>query len=112
MTRSRIIAPAHLQPATAAWWRSVQRDYVLEPHHQKLLTLAAESWDRCTQAREAIAKDGLTVSTKDGGVKAHPAVGIERDSRLAFARLIRELDLDVDTPVETRRPPALRSNRG
>lgn len=111
MTRARIIAPAHLRQQTAEWWRSVHKDYELEPHHVRLLTLAAEAWDRTTEAREAIAKDGLTVTTKDGGIKAHPAVGIERDSRLAFARLVRELDLDVDGPAESRRPPALRSNR-
>ncbi len=111
MTRPRIVAPAHLRRETAEWWRGVHRDYTLEPHHVRLLTMASEAWDRAQEAREAIAKDGITVTTKDGGIKAHPAVGIERDCRLAFARLVRELDLDVDGPAQDRRPPALRSNR-
>src|SRR5690606_12109438 len=102
MTKARVVAPSHLRPATADWWRSVHKDYVLEQHHVRLLTLAAEAWDRCAEAREAVAKDGLTVSTKDGGLKAHPAIGIERDCRLAFARLIRELDLDLDAPGDGR----------
>ena len=104
--------PAHLKPDTAKWWRSVHADYQLEQHHARLLTLAAESWDRCQQARAAVDKDGITVTTGDGGIKAHPAIAIERDARLAFARLIRELDLDVDPPASGRRPPGLRSNGG
>ena len=104
-------APAHLRPPTAKWWRGVLEEYQLEPHHVRLLTLAGEAFDRCTQAREAVDADGITVKTGDGGLKAHPAVAIERDSRLAFARLLRELDLDVEPPASDRRPPSLRSNR-
>jgi phage terminase small subunit len=73
------------------------------------LQLAGEAWDRSQQAREAIAKEGLTVPS---GGRAHPAIAIERDSRLAFARLIRELDLDAEPPASWRNgPPALHSNR-
>jgi P27 family predicted phage terminase small subunit len=86
-------APAHLRQATGRWWRAVHEEYSLEAHHTRLLTLAAEAFDRCSQAREAIEADGITVKTADGGIKAHPAVAIERDSRLAFARLLRELVL-------------------
>ena len=103
--------PVHLTPETASWWRSVLADYELEDHHVRLLRLACESWDRFQQAREEIDRDGLTIRTGDGGRKAHPAVAIERDARLAFARLVRELDLDAGAPSESRRPPALVSNR-
>ena len=103
--------PPHLRPETADWWRSVLADYDLEDHHARLLHLACEAWDRCQQAREEIDRDGLTIRTGDGGLKAHPAVAIERDARLAFARLVRELDLDAGAPSESRRPPALVSNR-
>ena len=101
-------APQHLTPGTRAWFSSVTSTYVLEEHHLRLLQLAAEAWDRCQQAREAITRDGLIMLTTG---KAHPAVAIERDSRLAFARLIRELDLDAEPPASWSRPPALRSNR-
>ena len=104
--------PSHLRQPTAKWWRSVHEDYALEEHHSRLLTLAGEAFDRCCQAREAIDADGITVKTADGGLKAHPAIAVERDSRLAFARLLRELDLDTaEPPAERARPPALRSNR-
>lgn len=102
-------APAHLAPDTRAWWVQVQEHFELEPHHVRLLTLAAEAWDRTQQARAQIDRDGITVQTGEGGLKAHPAVAIERDSRLAFARLLRELDL-ADAPPAVR-PPAIPSNR-
>ena len=103
--------PSHLRPDTAQWWRTVLADYELEGHHLRLLQAAAEAWDRLQQAREILERDGLTIRTGDDGLKAHPAVAIERDARLAFARLVRELDLDAGAPAESRRPPALASNR-
>jgi hypothetical protein len=46
-------------------------------------------------------------------MRIHPAAGVERDSCIGFARLLRELDLDVEPPSSGRlpQPPALRSNR-
>ena len=107
-----IKAPQHLRPPTRKWWRSVANDYVLEAHHLRLLTLAAESWDRCCQAREGLAKDGLTFNDRFACPHVRPEVAIERDSRLAFARLLRELDLDIEPPAGPHRPPGLRSNNG
>jgi phage terminase small subunit len=100
-----------LQPETRSWWEATARRWTLEPHHVRLLTLAAEAWDRGQQAREAILRDGLTTTTKDGGVRAHPAVRVEGDCRLAFARLVRELDLDLEAPPAASRPAPLRSMR-
>src|SRR5438309_11596574 len=102
------VAPAHLQSATREWWLSVVSRWDLDPHHVRLLTLAGESWDRCVEARELLARDGLVMSTK-AGLRAHPAVRIEVDSRIAFARLLRELDLDLEAPVAASRPVSLRS---
>ena len=57
-------APRHLKPATRRWWLSVVADWHLEEHHIRLLTLAGEAWDRCAEAREQLALEGLTVATK------------------------------------------------
>jgi len=97
-------AAKHLKPATRRWWSSVVADFELEDHHIRLLTLAAEAWDRGQQAREAIAKHGLTFTDRSGSPRARPEVGIERDSRIAFARLLRELGLDVQPPSESHAP--------
>lgn len=98
-------APKHLAVPTRRWWESVVAEYELEPHHIRLLTLAGESWDRCCQAREAIAEHGLTFVDRLGVPRSRPEIAVERDSRIAFARMIRELALDVDTP-DGPRPPA------
>ena len=105
-------APKYLRPATRRWFEAVVEGWELEAHHVRLLTLACEAWDRCQQARQTIAEKGLTTTTRDGGEKLHPAVRVEADSRIAFARLLRELDLDVSPPAEAKRPPQLRSIRG
>src|SRR5262245_37353772 len=95
-------APGHLKPETQQWFDHVVAECVLEPHHVRLLTLAGEAWDRGVQAREQVDKEGLTFVDRLGAVRPHPCVAIERDSRIAFARLLRELALDVDGPSEER----------
>jgi phage terminase small subunit len=103
--------PSHLRPETRRWFEHVTDEFALEQHHVRLLTLAGEAWDRCTQAREAIENNGLTVEDRFGFPRPRPEIAVERDSRLAFCRIIRELDLDVDPPAQGKRPPALPSNR-
>jgi hypothetical protein len=94
--------PKHLRPATQRWFAAVLKDYELEAHHIRLLTRAAEAWDRGEEAREAIAEHGLVYSDRFGARRARPEVAMERDSRTGFARLIRELALDVDAPDAAR----------
>jgi len=101
-------APAHLADATRKWFRSVVTEFRLEPHHVRLLTLTCECWDRCTQAREAIAKDGAYLPDRFGQLRAHPGIAVERDAKISFARLIRELDLDVEPPAASPAPPLLK----
>lgn len=81
---------------------SVVTDYDLEPHHERVLTLAAEAWDRASEAREVLAAEGTYVTDRFGQRKAHPAVAVERDSRIGFARLLRELDLDGEPAPDPR----------
>ena len=101
--------PKHLSNETSLWWKQLVEDYALEPHHLRLLRLACEAWDRCQQAREAIEEHGLTCQDRFGQVRTRPEVQIERDSRIAFARILRELALDVSEPGESR-PPTIAGN--
>jgi P27 family predicted phage terminase small subunit len=106
-----IDAPAHLQPDTRAWWADVVARWQLEDHHVRLLTLMAEAWDRSNEAREQIQRDGLMVPTKAGGPRLHPCVKVKEQAEIAYARLLRELDLDLEAPPAASRPAPLRSMR-
>ena len=104
-------APGHLSAASKRWWDEIVSEYQLESHHLRLLQAACESWERMQAARAAIAKHGLTYQDAQGCPKARPEIAIERDSKVGFARLLRELDLDFEPPSESPRAPAIRSNR-
>jgi hypothetical protein len=102
--------PKHLTPATRAWFASVCEEYELDEHHLRLLALAGESWDRGQQARTELEKHGITYVDRFGAPRKRPEVSIESESRIAFARILREIDLDCAPPPDSR-PPSLRSNR-
>jgi phage terminase small subunit len=95
--------PAHIKGPIRGWARQVMADFDLEPHHVLLLTKACEAHMRGDQARRQLDRDGLTVMGKQG-LRSHPCVAIERDSRLSFARLVRELALDANAPDDPRPP--------
>ncbi len=99
-------APAHLARETKRWWLSVQEEFELGEHHVRLLTLACESWDRAKQAREALNGE-LVYTDRFGCPRVRPEVTVERDSRLAFVRILRELALDVEPPRDAGRPPGI-----
>ena len=96
--------PAHLEPETRRWVRQILDEFDLESHHFRQLILTAQAWDRAEQARKMLLVDGLTTTDRYGCLKVHPAVAIERDSRTAFHRGIRELALDGDVTPESRPP--------
>ena len=70
----------------------------------RLLTLACEAWDRAVQARVALEEHGLVFTDRFGSPRPRPELAVERDSRIAFARLVRELNLTDDVAAEPRLP--------
>lgn len=104
MKKEKLLDTSGLSPATAAWVKSVLQTWELEPHHKKLLLLAAGHWDRIQAARRIIEKNGAIFYDRFQQPKPRPEIQIERDSSVVFARLLRELALDVEPPKETLRP--------
>lgn len=97
--------PKYLSAEARAWWRSVVEEYELTDTDLRLVRLAAEALDRAEQARQVLQRKGLTYADPKRGPRMRPEVVIEKDSRAAFAKLIRQLGLDTHEPAtsQTRR---------
>lgn len=108
MTKPKTKPPAHLKPLTRQWFEGVIADFELESHHVRLLQAACESWDRMQAARETLETEGSFYRNQNDEPRAHPALAVERDSRIAFARMIRELGLD-GSPDPDPRPPGIKN---
>jgi hypothetical protein len=96
--------PSDLNAETAEWFAEVVNSFELESHHVRLLTLAARAWERAEEARLILDAEGLTYTDRFGAPRSRPEIAVERDSRLAFARLLREMALDLEPPPEARKP--------
>ena len=103
--------PKHLSESSKNWWISVCDSWELENHHRLLLTACCEALDRAEQARQAVANDGAFFTNRHGEIKPHPGLATERDACALFARLLRELQLDVSAPPDSPRPSPLAAYR-
>jgi phage terminase small subunit len=84
----------------------VLTEYDLPPEALAVLALACQSADRYGEARRAIDEHGTTFLDRWGQVKVRPEVLVERDSRQAVARLLKQLGLDLEPIHPGRgRPP-------
>jgi P27 family predicted phage terminase small subunit len=94
----RVPPPDHLSPETKAWWRGIVG--ALEPYQLRTLQAAGEAWDLYAEARQVVAKEGLSYSDDKGRMFARPEIAIARDARVAYLRAMRDLKLDSPPPKE------------
>jgi len=102
MARNDTKPPGYLSKESRKWFASVCKNFDLESHHLRLLVLACESWDEKEAARAEVEKSGATYIDRYNQPREHPAVGTGRQARIQFARLVRDLGLDVEAPSESR----------
>jgi hypothetical protein len=76
-------------------WLAVFERKDLAAHEAVIFLKACEAHDRAEQARRVLKREGLIYNDRFGQPKSRPEVAIERDNRAAFAKLIRQLNLDV-----------------
>jgi phage terminase small subunit len=85
--------------------RKILAEFALEDEHDiRRLDLAAHCLDRIEECQKFIKSDGLFIKDRFEQMKEHPASKAERDNKSLFARLIRELGLDLEPPTESRPP--------
>lgn len=103
-TKTQQEVPAYLAQAGREFYIRVVEDFELEPASLALLASAAKQLDRMAEAREVLTREPVVVNDRFGHPRIHPAVEIERSGAVAFARLLRELSLDLEPPADTRPP--------
>ena len=100
------IPPRHLRADGRRLWKRVTTAYELEDFQLEVLAAACGALDRHVAAREILDSEGLVVHHDKLGPRPHPAISIERDSRTAMLRALRELALDSEV-IETAARPSL-----
>lgn len=89
--------PAHLSERSAGIWREICAAWVIDVDALPILRAALEQLDLYDQARAELDRDGLTVATGQGMLRAHPAHKISQDALASFRQCFRQLAL---TPPE------------
>lgn len=99
--------PKHLGSVGKKFWRKMmeEREFT-QTHHFELLAQACKCLDRVAEAREELDRVGSYYKDRWGTPHQHPALKGEQSNKILFARLMRELNLDIEQPEEPR-PPAL-----
>lgn len=86
--------PKHLSKEAKRKWGEFVAAWDFNLDALLILRTALEAFDRMNQAREILAREGITILDHNGVIKSHPCVGIERDSRSAMNRAFKQLGLD------------------
>jgi phage terminase small subunit len=101
-------APKELSKEAQRIWRGIVSTYEMEdePSLLFLLRQALEAFDRMREAQALVGKIGVViVNPTTKVVRLNPAVGAERDARMAMLKFWKAMNLDVEPPGPIGRPP-------
>ena len=86
-------------------WNDIFTEYSIDDAAGlAILRVALEAFDRSQEAREVITTAGMTVTGRDGQVRSHPLLTVERDNRAAFLAGLKALNLDLEPLKKPGRP--------
>jgi|ERR1039458_2333181 phage terminase small subunit len=93
---------AHLSGRAADLWRAIGPTRATTPARRALFQAGLEALDRADLAREEIAREGMTATTKStGAIHIHPLVKVEREARAQFAAIWGQLKLSNAPQITT-----------
>jgi len=87
-------------------WTAVMAEYdIADRGGIEILAQAAAALDLAETLAAEIARDGAVVRSRNGTVKAHPAVAAELGARALVVRCIEKLGLNLEPIRPTMGPP-------
>jgi hypothetical protein len=75
-------------------WQTFTTTWALNPEGQEVLRLGLLARDRMELAAATLTREGLTIATRGGGQRAHPAARIHQQERGAWLAALRQLGLE------------------
>jgi P27 family predicted phage terminase small subunit len=87
--------PDHLGEPEKQIWRDILRDWKGTDASLAVLASALEILQRAHECRQIIDDEGLTVTGRDGQVKAHPLLIAERAAHKQFQTTLRQLGIKI-----------------
>lgn len=98
-------APAGLKTPGRVFWRKVLSEFRLEESHDlQRLEMACRTLDNLKEAEDRVKTDGMFTTNRYNSVVEHPALKSIKDFRMLFIKIVREMNLDVSLPDESRPP--------
>jgi P27 family predicted phage terminase small subunit len=97
---SKTPAPEHLSAAAQALWDRMIGLYDIDTAAEVVLQTLCEAFDRRTEAREQIVKDGVYIRDRFNVIKSHPGIAVERDAGLCMQRAWKLLGFDQSAPKQ------------
>jgi len=94
-----------LSPEARKLKKKLESDFDVSDESAQLTMHAAfEAFDRMRDSQRILRKEGLVSKDRFGQTRAHPLLAVERDSRNAYLRALKSLNLDVIQPGPIGRP--------